>query len=237
MELGPIERRRRRREPALVEEALWFPDPSLAGDDGLVATGGDLSVPRLVLAYRSGVFPWTEGPVTWWSPNPRTIIELEALHVSRSLQKFLTREPFAITVDHAFPAVIAACATEHGPVRRGWITPGFIAAYTALHRAGHAHSVECWSAEGELVGGIYGVTVGGLFAGESMFHRASNASKVALVKLVEHLRARGCRLFDIQMTTPVTQQMGAVEIPRVEYLRRLQLALEVEDGWFDSGRD
>ena len=175
--------------------------------------------------------------MTWWSPNPRTIIELEALHVSRSLKKFLARAPFEISVNRAFPEVIAACATEHGPARRGWITPGFIAAYTALHHAGHAHSVECWAADGKLVGGIYGVTVGGLFAGESMFHRASNASKVALVKLVEHLRARGCRLFDIQMTTPVTRQMGAVEIPRAEYLRRLHVALELVDGWFGPARD
>ena len=236
MELGRTQWSRRRWEPPIVEDRLWFPDASLAGDDGLVATGGDLSVPRLVLAYRSGLFPWTERPVTWWSPNPRTIIELEGLHVSRSLKKFLAREPFTITVDRAFPEVIAACATEHGPVRRGWLTPGFTAAYTALHRAGHAHSVECWE-EGKLVGGIYGVTVGGLFAGESMFHRASNASKVALVKLVAHLRARGCRLFDIQMTTPVTRQMGAVEIPRAEYLRRLKVAMEVADGWFDSVGD
>lgn len=237
MELGRTQWPRQRWEPPVLADQLWFPDASLAGDDGLVATGGDLSVPRLLLAYRSGVFPWTERPVTWWSPNPRTILELDALHVSRSLQKFLARAPFEITVDRAFPEVIAACATEHGPVRRGWLTPGFIAAYTALHHAGHAHSVECWAADGKLAGGIYGVTVGGLFAGESMFHRVSNASKVALVKLAGHLHARGCRLFDIQMTTPVTRQMGAVEIPRAEYLRRLKLALEVEDGWFDSARD
>lgn len=215
-----------RGQPARVSDPLWFPDPSLAREDGLVAVGGDLSVPRLLLAYRSGLFPWTERPFTWWSPNPRAVIELAALHVPRSLRQFLAREPFEITMNRAFPEVIAACATEGGRGQQRWITPAFIAAYTELHRAGHAHSLECW-ANGQLVGGIYGVAVGGLFAGESMFHRVSNASKVALVQLVGHLRQRGFRLFDIQMITPVTQQMGAVQIPRDEYLRRLRLAVGV----------
>lgn len=219
-----------RGQPPGLSAPLSFPDPSLAREDGLVAVGGDLSVPRLLLAYRSGLFPWTERPFTWWSPNPRAIIELEALHVPRSLRQFLAREPFEITVNRAFPEVIAACATEGGRGRHRWITPAFIAAYTELHRAGHAHSVECW-ADGQLVGGIYGVAAGGLFAGESMFHRVSNASKVALVHLVARLRLRGFRLFDIQMTTPVTQQLGAVQMPRAEYLRRLRLALEVPGGF------
>jgi leucyl/phenylalanyl-tRNA--protein transferase len=144
----------------------------------------------------------------------------------RAVSGSFARAPFEITVNRAFPAVIAACATEGRRGRQRWITPAFIAAYTELHHAGHAHSVECW-AEGRLVGGIYGVAVGGLFAGESMFHRVSNASKVALVELVGRLRQRGFRLFDIQMVTPVTQQLGAVQIPRDEYLRRLRLALEV----------
>lgn len=215
-----------RGQPSGASAPLSFPDPSSAREDGLVAVGGDLSVPRLLLAYRSGLFPWTERPFTWWSPDPRAVIELAALHVPRSLRQFLAREPFEITVNRAFPEVIAACATEGGRGRQRWITPAFIAAYTELHRAGHAHSLECW-ADGQLVGGIYGVAVGGLFAGESMFHRVSNASKVALVELVGRLRQRGFSLFDIQMVTPVTQQLGAVQIPRDEYLRRLRLALEV----------
>ena len=234
MDIGHGERTGQRWKPPGLDDRLWFPDPSLAGDEGLVAIGGDLSVPRLLLAYRSGLFPWTERPVTWWSPNPRAIIEIEALHVPRSLGKLLTREPFEITVNRAFPEVIAACATEGGRGRQRWITSAFIAAYTELHHAGHAHSVECW-ADGQVVGGIYGVAVGGLFAGESMFHRVSNASKVALVQSVGRLRQRGFLLFDIQMITPVTQQLGAVQIPRAEYLRRLRLALEAPGGFVGEG--
>lgn len=224
MDFEGSEQERRRRVPARLGVDLWFPDPMLAEGAGLVAVGGDLSVPRLLLAYRSGLFPWTEKPVTWWSPDPRSVIELENLHVSRSLRKFLAREPFVITENRAFRLVMEACARAHGRGWEGWITPGFVEAYTALHGAGHARSVECWR-EGRLVGGIYGVEVEGLFAGESMFHLESNASKVALVHLAERLRERGCRLFDIQMTTPVTRQMGAVEISRAEYLRRLREAV------------
>ena len=202
----------------------WFPPPRRAVAQGphrgLVAVGGDLSAERLRLAYRSGLFPWTDTPITWWSPDPRAIFELDRLHVSASLARTLRRQRFAVTMDHALRAVMEGCA-ESGPGRVGtWITPSFIEAYTALHQQGSAHSLECWRGD-ELVGGIYGVALGGLFAGESMFHRVSNASKVALVHLVGHLRQRGFRLFDIQMLTPVTRQMGAVEIPREDYLRRL----------------
>ncbi len=208
---------------------LWFPDPrsGLRSDElaGLVAVGGDLSVPRLRLAYRSGLFPWTDDPVTWWSPDPRALFELDRVHVSASLARTLRRGAFEVTIDQAFRRVMQCCAAP-GPGREStWITAGFIEAYTELHRQGHAHSVEC-RREGELVGGIYGVTVGGLFAGESMFHRVSDASKVALVHLVEHLRQCGFALFDIQMLTPVTRQMGAVAIPREDYLRRLATAVE-----------
>jgi leucyl/phenylalanyl-tRNA--protein transferase len=186
----------------------------------LVAVGGDLSAERLRLAYRSGLFPWTDTPITWWSPDPRAIFELDRLHVSASLARTLRRQRFAVTVDRALRAVMEGCA-EPGPGRVGtWITPSFIEAYTALHQEGSAHSVECWRGD-ELVGGIYGVALGGLFAGESMFHRVSDASKVALVHLVGRLRQRGFSLFDIQMLTRVTRQMGAVEIPREDYLRRL----------------
>lgn len=215
--------------PAILDSALAFPDPRGAvrrgPHAGLVAVGGDLSPARLLLAYRSGLFPWTVDPITWWSPDPRGVFELEALHVSRSLRRTLRQGRFEVTRDRAFRSVIEGCATA--PRRGTWITAEFVEAYTELHRRGHAHSVECWE-RGELVGGVYGVSVGGLFAGESMFHRASDASKVALVNLHEHLRGRGYRLFDIQMVTEITEAMGAVEISRHEYLRRLAAATAAE---------
>lgn len=218
--------------PTLLDERLWFPDARDAVKRGvhagLVAVGGDLSIPRLLLAYRSGLFPWTADPVTWWSPEPRGIIELDQLHISRSLARALRKGVFEITVDRAFREVITACAETRRP--GGWISPEFIAAYTALHQAGHAHSVECWQA-GQLVGGVYGVTVGGLFAGESMFHRATDASKVALCHVVQRLKQGGFTLFDTQMVTTVTRQLGAVEISRTEYLRRLAEAVARPVTW------
>lgn len=211
--------------PAALDQYLRFPDPRTADDRGLVAIGGDWSVARLRLAYRSGIFPWTVNPISWWSPDPRGIFELEQFHVPHSLAKFMRKQPFEITIDRAFRQVMEACAAPASGRGETWITPEFIEAYTQLHERGEAHSVECWSG-GELAGGIYGVSVGGLFAGESMFHRATNASKVALCHLIEHLRSRGFTLFDIQMITPATRQLGAVEIPREEYLKRLKAALE-----------
>lgn len=208
-----------------LDQQLWFPNPNEAerGDyDGLLAVGGDLSIERLLLAYRSGIFPWSVKPITWWSPDPRGIIDLENLHLSRSLRSVLNKKPFEVTVNKAFRAVMSACATTPRD-GESWISDQFVDAYTRLHEAGHAHSVECWK-DNQLVGGIYGVAVGGLFAGESMFHRASNASKVALVHLTERLRERGFALFDIQMVTPTTEQFGALEIERGEYLRRLASA-------------
>jgi leucyl/phenylalanyl-tRNA---protein transferase len=201
-----------------------FPDPRRADADGLVALGGALSVANLLNAYRHGIFPWSAAPVTWWSPDPRAILELDRLHVSHSLRRTLKSGRFEVTRDRDFRGVIRSCAAP-GPGRhQSWITSDFVRAYGELHRRGHAHSVECWQ-DGRLAGGIYGVSIGGLFAGESMFHRVSDASKVALVSLVEHLRTRGYQLFDIQMLTPITTQMGGIEIPRDEYLRRLADAL------------
>lgn len=211
--------------PALLTPRLWFPDPACADREGLVAVGGDFSVKRLLLAYRSGLFPWSDDPITWWSPDPRGIFELEGMHIPQSLARLLRKGVFEISVNRAFREVMLGCA-EPAPRREGtWVTPAFVKAYTRLHEQGHAHSVECWQG-GRLVGGIYGVAVGGLFAGESMFHRVSNASKVALAHLVRRLRDRGFALFDIQMLTPITQQLGGVEIPRAEYLVRLKLARE-----------
>ena len=213
--------------PVTLNQRVWFPEANSANAEGLVAVGGDLSPERLLLAYRSGIFPWSVRPITWWSPEPRGILPLDAFHVSASLAKFLRRCPWVVTRDRAFREVMTACAAPD-PKRGGtWISAEFIAAYTRLHELGHAHSVECWR-DDELVGGIYGVAAGGLFAGESMFHRADNASKVALVKLVEHLRAGGFTLFDLQMVTPATRPFGAREISRREYLQRLGPALKQE---------
>jgi leucyl/phenylalanyl-tRNA---protein transferase len=212
--------------PIVLNRALQFPDPRLAKADGLVAIGGDLSVERLLLAYCSGIFPWTVSPISWWSPDPRAILELDQLHVPESLRKVLRKNIFQITIDQAFPRVIENCARAPGRTET-WITNEFIEAYTRLHQRGYAHSLECWR-EGELAGGIYGVAIGGFFAGESMFHRASNASKAALYHLVEHLRARNFSLLDIQMLTPVTRQMGGTTIPRARYLERLEKALKMK---------
>ncbi|HWC59448.1 MAG TPA: leucyl/phenylalanyl-tRNA--protein transferase [Verrucomicrobiae bacterium] len=211
---------------AVLNQVLKFPDPRHANAKGLVAVGGDLSVERLLAAYRAGVFPWTVSPISWWSPDPRAILELDQLHIGESLKKILRKEIFQVTVDTAFSEVIQNCAMRAPGRADTWITEEFIAAYTRLHERGHAHSLECWQ-DGKLAGGIYGVAIGGLFAGESMFHRASNASKVALCHLVERLRERDFKLFDIQMLTPVTKQMGGITIPREEYLRRLEKALQV----------
>jgi leucyl/phenylalanyl-tRNA--protein transferase len=199
--------------------ALRFPDPNLA-EDGLLAVGGDLSTERLLLAYSSGIFPWySRGePILWWSPDPRTIITPDSLHVSRSLQRTLTRGTFRTTLDTAFPEVIRACAQiprrhEHGT----WITLAMIRAYCALHDAGFAHSIECWVGDA-LVGGLYGVSLGGCFFGESMFSRETNASKVALVTLVRQLETWGIDLLDCQLTTSHLLSLGAYEVPRTQFL-------------------
>jgi len=210
--------------PVLLGQDVRFPNPEFAGAEGLVAVGGDLKAERLLAAYRQGIFPWTVNPITWWSPDPRGILELDEFHVSESLARVIRKRTFDVTMDRAFREVMQACAAP-GPKRRStWITEEFIAAYTRLHRHGHAHSVECWR-NGELAGGLYGVSVGGLFAGESMFHRADNASKVALHSLIEHLRKRRFVLFDIQMVTAATRLLGAQAITRGEYLKRLAVAV------------
>ncbi len=212
---------------AILTRTLEFPPPSSANRDGLVAVGGDLSVERLLLAYRSGIFPWPifdDELMTWFSPDPRAILELDALHISRSLAKVLRRGELRVTFDAAFEAVIQGCA-EAAPDRPStWITRELRRAYVELHRAGHAHSVETWLGD-DLVGGLYGVHVAGLFAGESMFSRVADASKVALVALVERLRARGFLLLDIQQATPHMRRLGAAELPRRRYLQRLERAL------------
>jgi leucyl/phenylalanyl-tRNA--protein transferase len=204
-----------------------FLDPELADADGLVGVGGDLRPARLLEAYRRGIFPWfdEDGPILWWSPDPRAIFELDGLHVSRRLARTVRSGRFHVTVNQDFPGVMAGCADRPG--QGVWITADMIRAYTELHRLGHAHSVEVWQGD-TLAGGVYGVALGGLFAGESMFTRMRDASKVALVHLLERLRQRGFQLFDVQFLNPHTVRLGAVEIPRSEYLARLRRALECD---------
>jgi leucyl/phenylalanyl-tRNA--protein transferase len=198
--------------------------PALADEHGLVAVGGDLRPDRLLLAYRRGIFPWysADEPIYWWSPDPRAIFELDGLRLSRRLKRTLRSGRFQITVNRDFAGVIHGCADRPGAGQ--WITPAMSVAYTRLHQRGHAHSIEVWHA-GTLAGGLYGVALGGLFAGESMFTRVRDASKVALAFVVERLRQRGFQLFDIQFRTEHTGRLGAVEIPRKEYLKRLRQAL------------
>jgi leucyl/phenylalanyl-tRNA--protein transferase len=208
-------------DPVMVNRP--FLDPELADADGLVGVGGDLRPARLLEAYRRGIFPFFDAttPVLWWSPDPRAIFELDGLHVSHRLARTIRSGKFRVTVNQCFEAVMRAC----GDLRPEgtWVTDDMVRGYTALHRLGHAHSVEVWHGDA-LAGGIYGVAIGGLFAGESMFHTITDASKVALVALVERLKKQGFALFDVQMKTGHTERLGAIEIPRTEYLRRLQEA-------------
>jgi leucyl/phenylalanyl-tRNA---protein transferase len=204
-----------------VRDGSRFPDPARAAADAPLARGGDLAPDTLLDAYRHGIFPWpSNGRLYWWSPDPRAVIPLDALHVSRSLRRTLRRGTFVCSVDVAFDVVVAACAQRPG--EGTWITPAMRRAYRRLHRQGAAHSVEVWEAvSSRLVGGLYGVAVGAAFSGESMFHRVTDASKVALVHLVDRLRESGCTLFDVQVPTPHLERLGAVAMPRAAFLAAL----------------
>jgi leucyl/phenylalanyl-tRNA--protein transferase len=206
-----------------------FPDPTGAESDpnGLLAVGGDLTPKRLLQAYRAGVFPWfSEGqPILWWSPNPRMVLFPDHLKVSRSLRKTLRRGHYQVSIDQAFKQVIHACAEPRRDADGTWLVPQMISAYTKLHKLGMAHSVETWQ-DGELVGGLYGVALGKAFFGESMFSRADDASKVALVQLAELMNSAGYTFIDCQVYTKHLQQLGAEEIPRVHFCQLLQDALE-----------
>jgi leucyl/phenylalanyl-tRNA--protein transferase len=211
-----------------LDERIAFPPHSAASEDGLIAVGGDLSVPRLLAAYRHGIFPWFgEGdPILWWSPDPRLILEPAGLKITRSLRAVIRKGRYTVTFDTAFSRVIHACATTpRGDEVGTWILPEVETAYTTLHHLGYAHSAEAWDA-GELVGGLYGVALGGCFFGESMFSRKPDASKVALAALVDLLRSRGYGLIDCQVTTAHLLSLGAREVSRSEFLRRLDEALQ-----------
>jgi leucyl/phenylalanyl-tRNA--protein transferase len=207
-----------------IPEPLVFPDPTLSEPSGLLGVGGDLSAGRLLLAYRSGIFPWySDGqPILWWSPDPRMVLHVDELEVPRSLAKRVRQGRYRITLDQAFGQVIRRCRSAPRPGQNGtWLTAEMVAGYEALHALGHAHSVEAWSPDGELVGGLYGVAVGKLYCGESMFADAPDASKVAFVHLVGQLRRWGYPLVDCQVYTEHLARFGAQEIPRVDYLKAI----------------
>ncbi len=207
-----------------IPEPLVFPDPSLSEPSGLLGVGGDLSPERLLLAYRSGIFPWySDGqPILWWSPDPRMVLATAELRVPRSLGKRIRQQRYRITMDEAFGQVIRHCKTTPRPGQDGtWLTPEMVAGYEALHAAGHAHSVEAWSDDDELVGGLYGVSVGRLYCGESMFAHAPDASKVAFVHVVRQLHRWDMPLVDCQVYTDHLARFGAVEVPRSTYLDRV----------------
>jgi len=193
--------------------------------EGLVAVGGSLDPDRLVTAYRAGIFPWSSDPaVTWWSPDPRAIFDLESWRPHRTVGRSARRGGWRFTIDRDFAGVMRACGESTDLRPATWITDDFMRAYVELHRRGLAHSVEVWEGDA-LVGGLYGVTLGRFFGGESMFHRRTDASKAAVAYLVERLRAGGFTLLDAQMQTPHLERLGATTISRAEYLRRLHAAL------------
>ncbi len=202
-----------------------IPDPGLAGPEGLVGYGADLEPSTLLDAYRRGIFPWPQGgaaSIPWFSPDPRAVIPFDGVHIPRRLQRRVRQQPYRLTLNQAFGQVIQECSQRPEGT---WITRAMQRAYVRMHELGWAHSLEAWAPEGELAGGVYGLRIGGLFAAESMFHLATDASKVALLALLAHCRESGVTLFDVQLLTPHLASLGAVEIPRPEYLRRLREAV------------
>ena len=210
----------------LIDEPI-FPPPDYADQSGLIAVGGDLSTDRLLAAYRAGIFPWysDDQPILWWSPDPRLVLDLDDFKLRRSLRKTIQKGVFKVTFDRVFEEVIAACATTAREGQNGsWITTEMQQAYIEMHGLGYAHSVETWY-EGQLVGGLYGMSLGKAFFGESMFHHKSDASKIALATLVNTLKSWDYEFIDSQMTTDHMVSLGAKEIPRRIFLKRLKAAL------------
>lgn len=210
-------------------QPLFFPPPSEATPDGLVAVGGHLSPEWLLDAYRHGIFPWPvydDEPMLWWSPDPRAILPLNDMKISRRLRRTLRSGKFQVTCNQAFAQVLTGCATGPGREDGTWLTQQMLDAYTIMHQLGHAHSFETWYQD-QLVGGVYGIAIGGFFAAESMFYRQRDASKVALASLVDHLNRRGYQLLDVQQWTPHTGRLGVIEISRDDYLDRLAAAVRL----------
>lgn len=217
--------------PQINPLELKFPHPSRADEDGILAFGGDLSPERLLLAYRSGIFPWysQHDPILWWSPDPRLIMNLDDFKLRKSLKKRM--KYFDVTFDNNFAEVIRRCSSKFRPGQRGsWIVPDVIEAYTKLHELGHAHSVEVYQ-EGILVGGLYGVVVGGVFCGESMFADVNDASKVGFATLVSHLKVWGYDFIDAQVPTEHLKSLGAIEVDRDYFLSRLTKAAGLTCQW------
>jgi leucyl/phenylalanyl-tRNA--protein transferase len=216
--------------PVLLGRRLWFPPPDHAPAHGLLAVGGDLSVERLLLAYSMGIFPWysDETPILWYSPNPRYVLKLDEWHLPARLERTIRSGRFEVRFDSAFKDVITACAAVPRPGQDGtWITEDMKAAYCTLHETGYAHCVEAWR-DGRLVGGIYGVSLGRIFFGESMFHTERDASKVALAALVHRLQDRNYHLLDCQQETGHLARFGARAITRAHFLRLLDQGLQYE---------
>ena len=211
---------------------LSFPPVERASPEGLLAVGGDLRPERLLEAYRHGIFPWYNvgQPILWWSPDPRAVLLPSKLHVSRSLQRTIRHSPFPMTLDTCFRAVMEGCAGPRPQYPDGgtWITPAMIEAYTRLYELGYAHSVEAWQA-GRLVGGLYGIALGGAFFAESMFTSVDNASKAALIALVRQLKAWDFRIIDCQQSSPHIMRFGAENIPRHDFISRLSEAVNLPD--------
>ena len=203
-----------------LTDALLFPSPEQASAEGIVAVGGDLQPERVMLAYRKGIFPWFESDdfLLWWSPDPRMVLFPDRLKISKSMRTVLRKKQFEVTFNKAFDQVVEACAKVKRFGQNGtWITPGLMEVYSTLHTQGHAHSVEVWE-EGSLVGGLYGIDLGTVFCGESMFSKSSNASKVALIFLVKELKKNKYELIDCQVPTQHLASMGAEPISRTEFL-------------------
>lgn len=213
----------------VLDQRLIFPDPQSALDvpDGLLAVGGDLSCPRLHLAYQQGIFPWfgDDDPILWWSPSQRGILPLSSFHCSKSLKKFIRRHPYRVTVNQAFSQVIKQCANVPRADNGTWITESMVQAYIQAHQQGLAHSIEVWDRQ-RLVGGLYGIGLNGVFCGESMFHLLPNCSKLAMYWLVQHLSKMDYKFIDCQLLNPYLQQLGAEQISREDFLRRLRDAQE-----------
>ncbi len=214
--------------PFLNDDPGWFPPVELALDDpdGLLAGGGDLSLQRLLNAYRHGIFPWYQDdqPILWWSPSTRAILQPTNLRISRSLRKNMRNKPCLITADTAFEQVISACAAPRAYSRGTWITAEMRAAYCQLHAAGHAHSIEVWR-DDRLIGGLYGIAIGACYFGESMFSVETDASKMAFAALIHFLQSREFRLIDCQMMTPHLESLGATPLPRRHYMSLLHKSL------------
>lgn len=212
---------------SILNDKLWFPKPSEAIGDGLLAIGGDLSVERLLLAYKSGIFPWYNDDIPlWWHPNPRFVLFPNELNVSKSMKQILKKKEFTFTINTAFKEVTLNCKTIYRKDQDGtWINPDVVDAYTKMHQLGYAHSAECWL-DNKLVGGLYGIKIGNIFFGESMFSHISNASKFAFIKFVEFLTNEGIVLIDCQVYTEHLESLGARMIERNEFIKILEANID-----------